>query len=213
MDPDAIAATALAMADAHGCHTVVLYGSRARGDADEGSDVDFLCIRDDGPTFRDSRFIDGVYFDAFIYPQQALASPDVPLLRILGGQVLRERAGEGTALLERVRARFDEGPEPLTPDDRTARIVWAHKMLGRIGSTDGIDAEYRRMSLIVQALEDYFALRGLWYRGAKVALPWLLAHDDAAYPAFESALQPGAGPGTLAALVAAVYGPLPGART
>ena len=53
MDQAAIDATALAIADAHGCHTVLFYGSRARGDADEGSDVDLLCIWDDGLAIRD----------------------------------------------------------------------------------------------------------------------------------------------------------------
>ena len=201
--------SALAIADEHGCHTVVLYGSRARGDADAGSDVDVLCIRDDGPSFRDSRVIDGVYFDVFVYPRDAVATVDVALLRILGGQVLRERDGEGTALLSRVRDRFDRGPDPLPADDQTARIVWAHKMLTRIQSSDSVEADYRRMELAVQALEDYFLLRTLWYRGPKVAFPWLLTHDDAAHQAFEAAMQPGAGPDALAALVSAVYGQLP----
>src|SRR4029079_688956 len=131
MDPNAnaIAATALAIADAYGCHTVLLYRSRPRGDVDEGSDVDVLCIRDDGPSFRDSRVIDGIYFDVFIYPRDAAATVDGEVLRILCGLCLRERAGEGTALLSRVRDRFDRGPDPLPADDQTARIVWAHKKL------------------------------------------------------------------------------------
>jgi len=209
MDQDGIVALALAIADGHGCHTVVLYGSRARGDADDGSDVDLLFIRDDGPSFRDSRVIDGVFFDVFVYPRDAVATVDVPLLRILGGLVLRERDGDGTALLARVRDRFDKGPDPLPADDQTARIVWAHKMLARIQSSDGVEANYRRMELGVQALEDYFLLRTLWYRGPKVAFPWLLTHDDAAHQAFEAAMQPGAAADVLAALVSAVYGPLP----
>src|SRR5262245_60474411 len=103
MDHGAIQAAAFAIADAHRCHTVVLYGSHARGDADRGSDVDLLCIRDDGPALRDSRLIDGVYFDVFVYPHAALTALDPSFLRLLGGQVLRERDGAGTALLGRVR--------------------------------------------------------------------------------------------------------------
>lgn len=209
MTDDEIDAASRAIADAHGCHTIVLYGSRARGDADDGSDVDLLCIRDDGPTLRDSRLIDGVYFDAFIYPRAALATPDPSLLRILAGRVLCEQEGEGTALLERVRALFAKGPAPLADDDRTARVVWAHKMLDRIRGNRGAEADYRRISLITQALEDYFELRGLWFRGPKVAFPWLRAHDDDAQRAFETAMQPGAGIDALVALVSAVYGPLP----
>lgn len=212
MDQDAIDAAALAIADAHGCHTIILYGSRARGDADAGSDVDLLCIRDDGPALRDSRVIDGVYFDAFVCPRDAVATPDAALLRILGGQVMRERDGEGAALLDRVRALFDKGPDPLPADEQAARIVWAHKMLDRIRDNDGSEASYRRLSLVVQALEDYFELRALWFRGPKVAFPWLLTHDDAAHQAFETAMRPAAADDALVALVDAVYGPLPAAE-
>ena len=209
MNQDGIVALALAIADEHDCHTVVLYGSRSRGDADQGSDVDLLCIRDAGPALRDSRVVDGVYVDAFVYPNDALTAPDASLLRILGGQVLRERAAEGTALLERVRALFDKGPDPLPADDRTARVVWARKMLDRIRGNHSVEADYRRQSLVVQALEDYFALRGLWFRGPKVAFPWLLTHDAGVHHAFESAMGTPADDDTLVALVDAVYGPLP----
>jgi predicted nucleotidyltransferase len=210
MDQDGIDAAALAIADGHGCHTIVLYGSRARGDADAGSDVDLLCIRDDGPAVRDSRVIDGVYFDAFVYPRDALVTPDPALLRILGGQVMRERDGAGTALLARVRAAFDKGPESLPADEQTARIVWAHKMLDRVRGNDDSEADYRRLSLVVQALEDYFELRALWFRGPKVAFPWLLTHDEAAHHAFEAAMHPAADQDALVTLVEAVYGSLPG---
>ena len=209
MDQDGIVASALAIADGNACHTVVLYGSRARGDADDGSDVDILCIRDAGPALRDSRVIDGVYFDAFVYPRDALTTPDASLLRILGGQVMRERDGEGTALLDRVRALFDKGPDPLPADERTARVVWARKMLDRTRGKHSVEADYRRQSLVVQALEDYFALRGLWFRGPKVAFPWLLGHDAGAHHAFESVMGSPTDDDTLAALVDAVYGPLP----
>jgi len=210
MDAGRIEAEALVLADAHGCHTVVLYGSRARGDADAGSDVDLLCIRDAGPTLRDARVVGGVYFDAFVYPPEALVTPDPALLRIIGGRVLRERAGEGTALLARVGALFDAGPDPLPADDRIMRIVWAHKMLDRIRGSDGVGADYRRMQLVVQALEDYFALRTLWFRGPKMGLPWLLAHDAEVHRGFEAAARAGAGDDALVTLVWAVYGPLLG---
>jgi predicted nucleotidyltransferase len=209
MERDRIETTALAIADEHGCHSVILYGSRVRGDVDDSSDVDVLLIRDGGPTFRDSRVIDGIHFDVFVYPRDAFAKIDPPLLRILGGQALRERDGLATALLDRVRERFEKGPDPLPADDRTARIAWAYKMLDRIRSNAGIEGDYRRSELVVQALEDYFVLRARWYRGPKVAFPWLLAHDGAAHRAFEASTRPTAGQDTLAALVRAVYGELP----
>jgi len=210
MDQDRIEATALAIADEHGCHTAILYGSRARGGADDGSDVDLLCIRDAGPALRDARVIGGVYFDVFVQPQGSIdVAADPALLRIIGGRVLRERDGAGAALLARVGERFARGPDPLPADDRNMRVVWAHKMLARLRRDDGLDTQYRRMAFLVQALEDYFALRTRWFRGSKDAFAWLRVEDGAAFGAFEAALRADAGPDALAALVAAVYGALP----
>jgi hypothetical protein len=208
MTEDEIEATALAIADAHGCHTVVLYGSRARGDAGEDSDVDLLFIREASPPLRDARLVDGVYFDAFVYPLASVAVPDPSLLRILGGRVLREHDGCGTALLGRVHDLFAKGPEPLAADERAARIVWAHKMLDRLQRRVGVDAAYRRMFLLLQALEDYFALRTRWFRGSKEAFAWLNAHDGPTHNLIEVAMRPDSTHDALVALVHAVYGRL-----
>ena len=54
--------------------------------------------------------------------------------------------------------------------------VWYTKMLVRIARGDA-ESKYRRIELLYQALENYFKLRGLWYSGAKAALPWLARHD------------------------------------
>ena len=86
-------------------------------------------------------------------------------------------------------------------------LVWSQKMLDRFRGQRGLDADYRRMSLLIQALEDYFLLRNTWFRGSKEAFAWLLQHDGSAYVLFERAAQPGASDGAFADLVQAVYGP------
>jgi predicted nucleotidyltransferase len=58
---------AKAVMEAHGCHTTILHGSWARGDATSQSDIDLLCVRENGPAARDARVVDGIYVDAFIY--------------------------------------------------------------------------------------------------------------------------------------------------
>lgn len=193
--------------EAHRCHTVVLYGSHARRDATESSDIDVLFVREDGPAARDARVVDGVYVDAFIYPEAALNKVEPSLLRLLGGVVLREREGFGTALLRRIGELEARGPAPLPDDERRMLVVWSHKMLDRFRGQPGVEANYRRRSLLVQALEDYFTLRNGWFRGPKVAFAWLLENDVATYRAFERAAEPGATDEALADLVRAVYGP------
>lgn len=189
----------------HGCHTAILYGSYARGDATPESDVDLLCVREDGAAARDARIVDGVYLDAFMYPESALATPDRELLRILGGRVIVERDGFGTALLASVKAFHDRGPGALPDDERRAILVWSRKTLERARSGGGIEGGYRRAQLLLQALEDYFALRNTWFLGSKAAFAWLAEHDEKVHSSFERALSDGSDDRALAELVERVY--------
>lgn len=197
---------ALSTMDAHGCHTMILYGSRARGDATLHSDVDLIGIRDDGPAVRDARVVDGIYLDAFIYPEAMLRTPEPSLLRVLGGIVIRERDGLGSALLTQLRALHDRGPTPLPDDERRALVIWSQKMLDRFRGQRGLEADYRRMFLLIQALEDYFVLRNAWFRGSKEAFAWLLQHDSSTYALFERAALPGASDAAFSDLAQTVYG-------
>jgi uncharacterized protein len=208
MNRERVRQIALEVGDHHGCHTVVLYGSWARGDATPASDVDVLCARDDGPSFRDARLVDGVYLDAFVYPKSALAKIDAEMLRLLGGVVLRERHGLGTELLGRVQALYARGPEPLADDMRQVQVVWAHKTLERIRNEDA-DGRYRRMHLLVQTLEDYFTRRSRWFPGSKQGFPWLCENDPRTHDLFVAAFAANATHEALLELVRAVYGEIP----
>ena len=205
MEHGEIERIALAIMEAHGCHTTILYGSHARGDATLQSDVDLIGIREDGPAVRDARVVDGIYIDAFIYPETTLKTPEPSLLRVLGGIVLRERDGFGSALLTRLQELHDRGPKPLPDDERRALVLWSQKMLDRFRGQCGVEADHRRMFLLVQALEDYFTLRNAWFRGPKEGFAWLLQYDSSAYALFERASRPGASHGDLTDLVQTVY--------
>jgi uncharacterized protein len=191
----------------HGCHTAILYGSWARGHATPQSDVDILCVREAGPAFRDARVMGESYLDAFIYPEVDLQTPQPELLRVLGGRVIREKDGFGSELLSKLQELYDRGPTPMADDLRQVTLVWAAKMLDRFRGQSNTEAQYRRMQLLMQSIEDYFALRGTWFRGPKEGFAWLLEYDAATHHLFESALQPGAPDAAFAALVEAVYGP------
>jgi uncharacterized protein len=193
--------------EAHGCHTAILYGSRARGDATLQSDVDLLCVREAGPAVRDARIVDGLYLDAFIYPETMLRTLEPSLLRVLGGIVVCERGGFGSALLAQIEEFHDRGPTLLPDDERKALLVWSQKMLDRCRGQHGLEANYRRMFLLVRALEDYFLLRNAWFRGEKAALAWLHQHENATYELFERAAAPTASDASFTDLVRTVYGP------
>lgn len=77
----------------HGGHTVILYGSRSRGDWTEESDYDLIGFRDEGDKFRDARIIDGKFLDAFVYPVADVFNHEKDFLRIRKGTILLEKKG------------------------------------------------------------------------------------------------------------------------
>jgi hypothetical protein len=182
---------------------VILYGSRARGDATAESDYDVAGIRAGGPSVRDARPWRDSYLDAFIYPESAVATASEERLHWLGGRVLLEQEGLGRRLLAALATVEAAGPQPLAEDDAATRRVWLGKMVERAGRGD-LEGHYRRAWLLFQALEDYFALRGRWYRGPKEGFAWLKAHDPETLAVFEAALAPDAPIAALRALAARV---------
>jgi hypothetical protein len=191
------------------CQVIVLYGSRARGDAGPDSDYDLICFRDrEGPPVRETGMRDGALLDVFIYPLGRLAGPLADLRHVRGGKVLRDRDGLGAAFLAGLDEAFAAGPAPLAEDEIAARRNWAWKMLDRAARGD-VEGNYRRAWLLTDQLENFFLLRGEWYMGSKAALRTLQADHPATYAAFERALKPAASLADIEAVVLAVNGSRP----
>lgn len=144
--------------------------------------------------------------DIFIYPTTRLYSPDADMLHVRDGVVLLERDGLGTAFLDGLKAVFEDGPSPLPSDEIEARRNWSWKMLDRAARGD-VEGNYRRAWLLMWLLENYFLLRGQWYRGSKQALNHLQDSQPRSYALFERALAPGASHMEIEALVCEVSGP------
>jgi hypothetical protein len=192
----------------HGCHTAILYGSRAAGDARRDSDYDLAGFGTTPTTYRDARKWRGAFVDTFIHPEAKLENPAPDLLSLRGGIVIFEKAGAGTKLLAQLEEMFRRGPERLAADEIAVRRVWAWKMLQRASHAD-IEGAYRRAWLLMMLLEDYFALRHRWYLGPKPGFAWLAANEPEAHAAFAAALEPDAGLPAIRRLVEAVVGPEP----
>jgi len=191
---------------AHGVHTIILYGSRSRGEATPESDIDVACYADVADSTRDARLWNEMYLDAFVYPTARLtAAPDGKALKLSGGQALLDERGLAQPYLVRIAALEEQGPPALSEAESRMRRVWIQKMLARI-RRDDVEAHHRHHWLLYQLLEEYFALRGQWYRGPKRALADLLSYSPDTFVAFERAFKPGAPLADTEALVEIVLG-------
>ncbi|OFZ56001.1 MAG: hypothetical protein A2428_08605 [Bdellovibrionales bacterium RIFOXYC1_FULL_54_43] len=173
-----------------GCHTIILYGSHARGDHTEDSDVDVIGFGPVQEITPRAYFIGTIPVDAWAYPENQLVGADRSLLHIRGGRVLFEKGSAGSDLLKRLDDLYAAGPPSLSQIDREHRQVWAKKMLKRSSGNKAEDL-FRRTWLMTDALENYFVLRNRWYEGPKQAINWLAKNDPSTFVLFESVLQAG----------------------
>jgi uncharacterized protein len=170
------------------CHTIILYGSRARGlGVTDSSDYDLIAIRRTGENLREACEFEGRFLDAWIYSESILKKIDSSFLRIRNGLVIEQKKDLATKLLKKIDEIFNAGPIP-TPEWESALISsWLQKMFQRSALKD-IEGNYRRHWLLFDCLESYFKLRNLWYHGPKESFNWLETYDRKVYLAFEKAL-------------------------
>jgi len=174
--------------ESYGCHTIIFYGSRARGDATLESDWDVVGIRDAGTTALCLARKDGDQFiDAWIHPEDDLENVD-EFLKLFDGKILKQKNQLATDLMMRIQERLAT-PDKLADDKRNQMHVWYQKMLERIKRGDA-ESLYRRTWLLNSLLPDYFILRDQWYQGPKLSLQWLALHDSAAFQLATRAMKP-----------------------
>ena len=177
--------------DNHQCHTIILYGSHARGESTSTSDYDIIAIRNNGEFERDCRLFENNYLDIFIYPNTAVENIDQSFIRAKDGIVLCQKNHIGDQLLDKIKTLFQQGPSK-TPDWEKHEIVaWLQKMFVRVKEGD-IEGNFRRHWLLRDLLECYFKLRDDWYLGPKESFGWLKEQDQKTYLAFNDALKPNA---------------------
>lgn len=167
-------------------HTLILYGSRSRGDATENSDLDIACFCDEIKETKEAGIFQGIYLDAWIYPTSYMQSVANDALRFQESILLIDSQGYGAGYLEKVQERFKRGPEKLSSLDREHLILWLYKMLRRVQINDAC-GNYRKAWLQFELLEAYFTLRGIWFLGDKKSFAYLKQNDKEAYQLFTAA--------------------------
>lgn len=194
---------------AHACHTVVLYGSlRALGpDAKPWSDVDLMAMSHEGPARRDTSIVAGLALDAWIYPEPADAIEEGHLILLREGIVLVEEGSQGRNLVERARRIYERGPKPTDAAERAHRLAWATRTVARLRAhpPESGEMRFRKATLVVELLEWWFTLRGMWFLGPRAGLEWLAANRPPAHADLSCALDPSCTPNELARAIDAVF--------
>lgn len=172
----------------HHCHTIILYGSRARGDFNKTSDYDIAGITSSGDKKWIARFDEEnqVFHDIFIFSEAELTTPLASHLHMTDGIVLCDHHDFGKKLLETLRGMANI-PESLSNDEIASRKVWYHKMLARAEVCD-IEGKYRHIWAIFAILEDYFSFKQHRYQGPKKAFQYLAKNDPDILVLFDNAL-------------------------
>ncbi|MBY0415796.1 MAG: nucleotidyltransferase domain-containing protein, partial [Bdellovibrionales bacterium] len=170
------------------CHTVILYGSRARGDANFASDYDIMGVRKTGKKMRIAKMFNDAYLDSFIFPEKDLKVIDENFLYMKGAKVLHQKDQFGTLFIKKLNSALKKKYRPLPSDEIEARRFWLHKMLERIKLGD-LEGLYRRSWLQEALLADYFNIRKLRYWGSKESFKWLMVNDKKTYLLFKKTLE------------------------
>lgn len=192
----------------HEAHTVVLYGSRARGDASPSSDVDLIAIRESGGADRDVTPWRGFALDIHVYDDATLPEGIAKHAKGLEhARVLADAAGAGQRVLARARFLLAQ-PRPA-PEGGHLRAYWgwADKMRARIRAPDPTLRAIQRAVLVAEILPAWAELRARWYGGTKESIETLRVADPAAHAALLSATRPGAEAEDLERLIDAVFHP------
>jgi hypothetical protein len=171
----------------HGCHTVILFGSRARGDGDAGSDVDLFCVGEDVVDGPLPRTIDGFDFDIWRADERSVEADLDEYLKIEDGMPLVQRARYGDALLGRIKQRVSAGPPSLSANERAQRLGWLSRMTAR-SDRDDDEARYRLIWLISELPRIRLELADRYWLGAKRSLVLLADLDPDFLALYRSAL-------------------------
>lgn len=167
-------------------HTVILYGSRARGDYGPQSDLDLACFCEKPSRSKLTEQRDGLFLDIWLYANSEMDPHSAEFLKLVDGVCLLDQQGRGASFLAKLQAHYQQGPTALNPEDRELLLTWVAKTLVRIKTPD-LEGHFRKLWLAVDLLEIYFQLRQCWYLGPKRSFQWLATHDPEAHRLFQQA--------------------------
>ena len=158
------------------CHTIVLYGSRARGSISPTSDYDVVGVCRRGKKTRIAKKQQGFYWDVFVYPEKDLEKLGDQQLGWRDAKILYQKDEYGRNLLRRLKTHLRKPHKPEPKYEIEILKVWAQKELDRCKVND-IQGLYRRAEFQSALIEHYFVIRKKRFSGPKAGLAWLEEND------------------------------------
>lgn len=165
------------------CHTVILYGSRARGVPTRVSDYDVVGVCNRGAKTRIAKKANGVYWDVFIYSEKDLKTLSDQQLGWRDAKILFARGNYGRNFIRRLQKFIKKPFKPLPSYEIEVTKAWSEKQLDRIAVGD-VQGLYRRTELQQAAVADYFHIRHQRFLGPKAGLEWLQKNDPVTFKLF-----------------------------
>jgi uncharacterized protein len=190
----------------YACHTLILYGSRARGTAHAESDWDVLGISQ----LSGQRWHHGIVdklgeVNAYIYNTEMavldrnklspLFQPMNHFVRLRHGRVLVQENGLGDQLIAHAQDIYRNGlPKASKAQIEQCRHYYLHYGIGNLRKDSLAPAlrDYIRHEILSQALPVYFTLRGSWPPSPKDAIAFWQKTRPELYALFIRAVQPDA---------------------
>lgn len=195
----------------YGVHTVILFGSRARGTGTAKSDYDIIGLQKSGEYKEYQDVFKGAFLDIFIYPQSfgEVAADNLPTVW-QEAIVLYQPHHEGEQFIKALKKAFadneiEDNKTDLSQTKKNAiRLLTVN--LGR-GQENEIREHFYRRKFLMLALEKYCPIHNLSPMGPRKSLEWLKKYDPLTYAAFEKALIPNASREILQDLLTQIAGP------
>jgi len=163
----------------YNCHLIILYGSYVIGEFTGESDVDLICFSDKDCPENDTSILSGFQLDAWIYNSEKIKNID-QYMRALKGKVIYDERNQGKEFLNKIKHEYNKGPKKLNNQQKQFLKDWMKKMYKR-SLKDDVEGNFRFHWMLVDSLEIYFNIKGIWYLGPKKALKWLELNDIEAY--------------------------------
>lgn len=162
------------------CHTVILYGSRARGQTTSTSDFDVVGVCKRGKKTRIAKKQDGKFWDVHVYPEKDLRKLNEQHLSWKHARILHSVGPYGQRLLDRIEKLLKRPFKPHPDYEVEVIKAWAQKQLERCRIHD-IQGLYRRAEFQNAMIEHYFFVRQKRFWGPKEGFAWLKHNDPGVF--------------------------------